>query len=1353
MSKWVINRVGLLNFWYYQKQIFQLADGKMLLRGSNGSGKSLTMQSLFPVLFDGDTRAHRLDSFGSRDRKMEDYLLGEKGVSERNEGIGYLFLEVKKENREEYLTVGIGMYATRGGKLTKWFFAIENNQRVGIDFELHEEHRKDEITPLTKQKLKNRLMSVGRLFENRQEYKNYVNERIFGFETIEQFDELISLLINLRSPKLSKEFNPSAIYSILRDSLPKLKEDELLNLSKTIEQLDGHHERLSDLKVEVKNLSKFSQDYKKWHKELVGQIAGKWLNYLEEKREVETSISNTKKKHIALEEELTKQRDKKIKTEQEISILSKKIDSLNSHEGIDLARRGEELREELVETVNTLLKNQERHHRKSIDLREHQEQLERETQEWDHLKEYLEEFLIDNEQYVSYLNLDSLNKSYSQKMRTHIESSEFDYWKKEVKKWEEYVEEIIASLKELEKKRNYFRELDKKEGNLRQEIDLLDKDIRQWQQTRQNEIEKWKEAFSSWLERAPFQLSESIYFEILHRMDQLLEDDYREDYVLKPFREIYHQLIAEKEKEKLPLIQKVEDLTLIKQDNEEKIKNWENKKMPVIPKTEKREMNRQNMMEQTIFLPFYQSVDFLEEIPLPMRDNIEGALLSSGILDSLISNEGLTLSDDCQILPKPKFFVPTLMDYLQVSKEVPNELKGIIENILQSIVVDELDSEQPAIFSDGAYQIANLKGSMPSGYQASYIGAKSQERYRQEMIQQLKEANNKIDFQIKELEEKVMRIKQSVQEITTYCETYPQGNNVGQAILEKARVEFRKNMLEEDRQKLTEELRDLERQIKISESQLQTRTKQDQLKLSIEVYEEVSGYTKNYEKNLIDAYQVYIQIQSRQQTIKTLTQIVTRQLEEEQDYQQIIIDLSLKKEKQEALIAENQQQQQLLNVEEVQRSLTEAKINLVETEKEKNCVIELIHEIDKEVILLENYLTDTTQELSTKQYIEKNWHALFEKEATRFEPIDVTLETYGNNIKRPANLNKLQQVEKKMDDQYSYNISDNLTGYTPELLRLSIVELSREDENRLGELISYNQFKYPQFTIEEEKCGTFDLLVRLKEQQLTLEDLLKKDEEQLFKHFILESVGNILRIRIQKAMERVEKMNQLLKEQKNSQGLNLSIKWKPTTKSSDQDLGTARLVQLLQKPVEILSDEDKIAISQHFQEKVKFAQDQVKSDENDESVLFQAITKVLDYRDWFEFELKFKRANEGYDWQVLSDRRFNQFSGGEKAISMYLPLFIAVYSRYSDSESFCPKVITLDEAFAGIDDLNIAELFKACEQLGFNYVMNSQALFGDYPTVSSLMIYELLRPQNSSLVTAVNYLWNGQEKILQIEEI
>lgn len=268
-----------------------------------------------------------------------------------------------------------------------------------------------------------------------------------------------------------------------------------------------------------------------------------------------------------------------------------------------------------------------------------------------------------------------------------------------------------------------------------------------------------------------------------------------------------------------------------------------------------------------------------------------------------------------------------------------------------------------------------------------------------------------------------------------------------------------------------------------------------------------------------------------------------------------------------------------------------------------------------------------------------------------------------------------------------------------------------------------------------------------------MQDLLQKDDEKLFKRVILESVGNILRVRINQSMEWIEKMNRLLQEQKNSSGLSLSIHWKGLASTSEKDLGTKKLVSLLQKPATLLSETDRLAISRHFQEKVQLAQDIAQQNEENRSTLFQAITQVLDYRDWFEFELTYKRANEGYQSQTLSDKKFNQFSGGEKAISMYLPLFAAVHSRYSDAKEFCPKMITLDEAFAGIDDRNIAELFKACEQLGFNYVMNSQALFGDYPTVSQLMIYELLRPQNINLVTAIRYYWDGNQKHLLLEEL
>lgn len=50
------------------------------------------------------------------------------------------------------------------------------------------------------------------------------------------------------------------------------------------------------------------------------------------------------------------------------------------------------------------------------------------------------------------------------------------------------------------------------------------------------------------------------------------------------------------------------------------------------------------------------------------------------------------------------------------------------------------------------------------------------------------------------------------------------------------------------------------------------------------------------------------------------------------------------------------------------------------------------------------------------------------------------------------------------------------------------------------------------------------------------------------------------------------------------------------------------------------------------------------------------------------------------------------------------------------------------------------------EKLGFNYIVNSQALWGDYDTVSALSICELVRPKNAPYVTVVRYYWNGIER-------
>ena len=94
----------------------------MLLRGSNGSGKSVTMQSVVPLLLDGNMSPERLDPFGSRDRKMSSYLLEED--DKREERTGYLYLEFKRQDSETYLTIGMGIRARKGKPLDKWYFSL-----------------------------------------------------------------------------------------------------------------------------------------------------------------------------------------------------------------------------------------------------------------------------------------------------------------------------------------------------------------------------------------------------------------------------------------------------------------------------------------------------------------------------------------------------------------------------------------------------------------------------------------------------------------------------------------------------------------------------------------------------------------------------------------------------------------------------------------------------------------------------------------------------------------------------------------------------------------------------------------------------------------------------------------------------------------------------------------------------------------------------------------------------------------------------------------------------------------------------------------------------------------------------
>ena len=114
-DRWKPLRAGLVDMFYYDAEEFWFHDGRLLLRGNNGTGKSKVLALTLPFLLDGELAPHRVEPDGDRQKKMEwNLLLG--GKHPHPERLGYTWLEFGRrsaDGSEEFRTIG---WATAGAE-------------------------------------------------------------------------------------------------------------------------------------------------------------------------------------------------------------------------------------------------------------------------------------------------------------------------------------------------------------------------------------------------------------------------------------------------------------------------------------------------------------------------------------------------------------------------------------------------------------------------------------------------------------------------------------------------------------------------------------------------------------------------------------------------------------------------------------------------------------------------------------------------------------------------------------------------------------------------------------------------------------------------------------------------------------------------------------------------------------------------------------------------------------------------------------------------------------------------------------------------------------------------------------
>ncbi len=133
-----------------------------------------------------------------------------------------------------------------------------------------------------------------------------------------------------------------------------------------------------------------------------------------------------------------------------------------------------------------------------------------------------------------------------------------------------------------------------------------------------------------------------------------------------------------------------------------------------------------------------------------------------------------------------------------------------------------------------------------------------------------------------------------------------------------------------------------------------------------------------------------------------------------------------------------------------------------------------------------------------------------------------------------------------------------------------------------------------------------------------------------------------------------------------------------------------------------MSEEEAARLSTHFRSKVEEARRSAK-DSGGMISFYQVMKETLDYRKWFEFQLFSQKKGERI--KELTNSVFGTFSGGEKAMSMYVPLFSAVVAKYQGGRADAPRLVSLDEAFAGVDNRNIRDMFRLMTEFSFDFRM------------------------------------------------
>lgn len=1396
-KRWIPSRLIVINYWFVDYQEFFFAGGRLVLNGRNGSGKSTVGAVAIPVALDMNKHRRRFDPFGGHERSPAYYLIGLPNATEQaafyhEDRTGYIIWEFRHAETGRYATIGVGLRAKRSDgndpPLEAWGFVADGRRIEPDDLVMTTtDGRKGEI-PLTRQELQ-RLVGAPHVFRKNHDYQEAVNNLLFGFDNVDEYLTYTDTLFALRMPKLDRGVSPESLSKSLQQALPSLSQELVNRLSLLIQRIDSAMEALTNTARHVQLVGKID-DAQGDYANQMAQQAG--VAVLERGR----ALTAAKQKHDATVAAIILAKKKYDEVSARFDTASREL--VEKESAYDVKRASDAYKSvEHLEAAQRELSGAEKHQQnaqRELEAAEarvdaivaQQEALAREYHgdvgEIEARAEGIVEAAKDArwpavEQHVrkaraalTRITVDDIPPEDAHPailLDTPVLAADADDRQRRCLA----VEHAIEARAQAHAK---FQEAQHLLGLAQARMATADETVRAKTDALDEARAAASDALAAWASEAPHTVVDATIHAGITAVSEyaggiphavfapfLTEARAADQTQQEREREIGRQIVSAEHD--------VERLT-------DELQAWKDKAWATPAARLGQDSARERIAAAGIAaVPLYAACDFAPGVDLAEQVRIEAALEEAGLLDALVvatsdrnkvdalmGHQGEKPAGDRWLTPRGENAPATGKTLADVLVPATNTMAATdVLSVLRAIALPAGaggaggDRAAASVAANGRWTHGLLHGLVAprSIEEPAYIGESNRKRRRDQQIERLKRKIRETEDQVaalQQMEREVQKIREAIRVALNDLQELPALLTLQDAAAARATAQ---RELDAASQQVTIADREVTAKREVA------RAADSEYETAIGAFDALHGLSRGDVQDI------------RNRTRATMSEL--------RDLEQAINRLDRLRTRAEALRTSARQERELV----------------VERREGLQAAIGARHGVDARIQAIEEVLAGTDAR-ALREEVEGLKRAITElrdetgelreergKASTRVEGLEKQASEQATAIVRADGdaRTAVQEFELRLGAYREAGLIRAMDKFQdpeqgPEAAARDLLRNRRSDEDALGSRVEdrltriisrlhtvFNAYKADLAEHRPEISGDNQasfvsqgdgqrvapdvFLERLRAIEAAQRATVSDAENALYVDFFLSDVLSAVRRQVLEAKAFTAKVNDILKSMQFSNGAAFSFTWEPKAEHGQGGVNYSKLVEFVLLDPEAMSEEKRSTMLAEFRTRV----DSVRTlaEGAGEGVYAERLAQEFDYRTWYQFRFFFRKP-EGVVVE-LKQRGIEELSGGERTLAQILPLLAAVHARSLAARADAPKVIAMDEAFAGVDYQNTNEILRAMVELEFAWLMTSDKLWGDSRVVPACATYQL-KAENGMMLPML-FLWDGRRRLSELEVI